>query len=840
MSELSSATEKKVSDVKKSDEEVEDEIILTDHSKEENDNVNTEKESTEDKKKSNSWTEAQTIAKKEIKPQTEEFNPKQAEEKVKLNYILNELKNMKVAKANAKRPMKAHRIEKDDINIRYEQNSAVYLALKEETDKMEKGYLMADNENHVKMVVEKKNNEEDKEENIPKTVIKWTVTDEKNQFESNVTINMYHTNQSVHIQGGRRSGKVTTCGLAADMFETWSMLVCRDKSERIRMFKDAILEMDLRKKPFQTAKKLQFKSILAPVHFVCDFCPYKSVKQTELRRHIFILHRNRTNPDVRKLTDAKKRLASPPKAAPPPKKEVNTKKKDKEETIEKVECLLCKFDSDTETEMDKHMKEHEGKPLFQTYHIKVPGEPKDIVQSITTDMVDQAFKELSYDAKKETAEQKQMNEILTEEVRVLKLKLTTYTETEKENIQLTKKNESLIEDVEVLKLKVTNLTANLNHERDTLKETKKEKGEVESNYQEAARTISEQQGQITIREEQMKVLGELLKLDERVSLEEVESATTNEDTGWTEVYEEGTEDGDLLPHKEKNSVDLGCRKCDKILKSDHELREHMRRHIQLEKEILKCNECGHTTKDENELINHVIENHSPKHTCETCQSKFSTKTLVMEHIFQYHGFTFTANNKPELAMQCHDCSERFSIKPELMQHKREEHHKTRLCPFFHGTGWGCRLQSNFCFNIHEENITPTAEMVDFRKRIDCKHGANCDFNQRGICFYKHIVPNVRTNQTNQVTSRNIQTQPTQSYDLLQTYRCMDCVSEFVSKNDFDHHTRTAHRGVGVESSTYAAIVKIGEQLASVSQRLQFFELQSMKDFPTVGGVQKKM
>jgi hypothetical protein len=163
--------------------------------------------------------------------------------------------------------MKAHRIETFDINIRYERNSAVYLVLKEETDKMEKSFQMADNENHVKMVVEKKNNEKDKVENIPNTVIRWTVTDEKIQFESNVTLNLYHTNQSVHIQGGKRSGKVTTCGLAADMFETWSMLVCRDKSERITMFKGVILGMDLRKKPFQTANKLQMKSVLAPLHF---------------------------------------------------------------------------------------------------------------------------------------------------------------------------------------------------------------------------------------------------------------------------------------------------------------------------------------------------------------------------------------------------------------------------------------------------------------------------------------------------------------------------------------------------------------------------------------------
>lgn len=69
---------------------------------------------------------------------------------------------------------------------------------------------------------------------------------------------------------------------------------------------------------------------------------------------------------------------------------------------------------------------------------------------------------------------------------------------------------------------------------------------------------------------------------------------------------------------------------------------------------------------------------------------------------------------------------------------------------------------------------------------------------------------------------------------------MDCPSEFISKNDFDHHVRTAHRNKEVESDTYAAIVKIGKQMEIFSQRLQFFELQSMKDFPTVGDVQRRV
>ena len=69
---------------------------------------------------------------------------------------------------------------------------------------------------------------------------------------------------------------------------------------------------------------------------------------------------------------------------------------------------------------------------------------------------------------------------------------------------------------------------------------------------------------------------------------------------------------------------------------------------------------------------------------------------------------------------------------------------------------------------------------------------------------------------------------------------MACTSEFVSKNDFDHHVRTAHRTREGESDTYAAIVKIGQQLENVSARLQAFELKSMTDFPTVNSEQKRI
>ena len=113
-------------------------------------------------------------------------------------------------------------------------------------------------------------------------MIKWKVEDEKNKFDSSVTLNLYHTNQGIHFQGGITHGKVTSCSLAASMFETWSMIMMRDKEERIRMIKETILGMDLRRKPFQTANRLLVKSgPESKDEFKCNICAYKSVKETE-------------------------------------------------------------------------------------------------------------------------------------------------------------------------------------------------------------------------------------------------------------------------------------------------------------------------------------------------------------------------------------------------------------------------------------------------------------------------------------------------------------------------------------------------------------------------------
>ena len=88
-------------------------------------------------------------------------------------------------------------------------------------------------------------------------------------------------------------------------------------------------------------------------------------------------------------------------------------------------------------------------------------------------------------------------------------------------------------------------------------------------------------------------------------------------------------------------------------------------------------------------------------------------------------------------------------------------------------------------------------------------------------------------------SRNIATyaqKPAQNVHKKQ--KCVKCNDEFNTTDDLNHHIRTSHRGSG--SETLDAIMKIGQQLESVSQRLQFLEVNSKSNFPSMERGQQRI
>ena len=95
-----------------------------------------------------------TFMEDEKKVKKVEFEVK--EEKCQLNYILDEFKNMKVAKTNATRPMESKRLDIDELNTRLEMNSAFYLVFKEEIMMLNPGQSLESK--GVKIDIESKTN----------------------------------------------------------------------------------------------------------------------------------------------------------------------------------------------------------------------------------------------------------------------------------------------------------------------------------------------------------------------------------------------------------------------------------------------------------------------------------------------------------------------------------------------------------------------------------------------------------------------------------------------------------------------------------------------------------
>ena len=91
---------------------------------------------------------------------------------VNLKYVLNEVKNLKIAKTNATKSMILKRDTVNDVNIRYEPNSALYLVLKEEITQFKQGRTLSSKDDRVVAEVESITEQKELAGNNPVTVIK--------------------------------------------------------------------------------------------------------------------------------------------------------------------------------------------------------------------------------------------------------------------------------------------------------------------------------------------------------------------------------------------------------------------------------------------------------------------------------------------------------------------------------------------------------------------------------------------------------------------------------------------------------------------------------------------
>ena len=274
---------------------------------------------------------------------------------VNLKYVLNEVKNLKVAKTNATKKLELKRDVINDVNIKYETNSALYLVLKEEHSKLKPGDIIKDVENKYEAQVEHISEQKDMVCNNPVTVIKWKVTVKEANFESKVTMNQYHSSQGINIQGGRRHGDFTSCSILASLFEEFGQRIMISHAIRIRNIMAALKSIDLRKKSANQLKpiiKNKNKSSKTEKEtnrdvFLCDMCDYNSVVKGMMRRHKLLTHHMSVKPTAA-LSQQQTSTDSLEQKIP-------------------IECLVCyQFSCGEEWELEIHNnKAHKGQGLQQ-------------------------------------------------------------------------------------------------------------------------------------------------------------------------------------------------------------------------------------------------------------------------------------------------------------------------------------------------------------------------------------------------------------------------------------------------------------------------------------------
>ena len=288
-----------------------------------------------------------------------------------------------------------------------------------------------------------------------------------------------------------------------------------------------------------------------------------------------------------------------------------------------------------------------------------------------------------------------------------------------------------ISKIERLELMTTGLETDLKEVTTEKNKLSEENDRLGKDYKEASRVIGELQRKLTETLEKSNVMANLANVAEQTKQLETPE---NKPEEWEEVWEvNDDESGNLVPQT-RTEVDkyqwksnLACKKCDKILQSDQHFRQHLKEHKRLNEQLIKCHHCDFITNDEDTHVNHMVDVHSTKHTCNSCAAVFPTKNNMIEHAGIEHGYIYNKSEQSKKEINCHDCQERFTTSFHLMEHKKEKHYKKKLCSYYHGTGWGCRFE-NRCMNIHGENIIPELS-GDNRGKIPCRHGDSCVYYQ---------------------------------------------------------------------------------------------------------------
>ncbi|XP_063268393.1 zinc finger protein 280D isoform X4 [Prinia subflava] len=150
----------------------------------------------------------------------------------------------------------------------------------------------------------------------------------------------------------------------------------------------------------------------------------------------------------------------------------------------------------------------------------------------------------------------------------------------------------------------------------------------------------------------------------------------------------GKDEGDVqqVQQEQKTHTTFKCISCLKVLKNNIRFMNHMKHHLELEKQSNEsweshttCQHCYRQFPTPFQLQCHIESTHTPYESstiCKICELSFDTEQVLLQHMKD--------NHKPgEMPYVCQVCSYRSSTFSDVETHFRTVHENTKhlLCPF---------------------------------------------------------------------------------------------------------------------------------------------------------------
>ncbi|KAE8297070.1 Zinc finger protein 280C [Larimichthys crocea] len=148
----------------------------------------------------------------------------------------------------------------------------------------------------------------------------------------------------------------------------------------------------------------------------------------------------------------------------------------------------------------------------------------------------------------------------------------------------------------------------------------------------------------------------------------------------------GQFEGDVKKDTQKTNSTFRCQSCLKVLKNNIRFMNHLKHHLELEKQNSEsweshttCQHCYRQYMTPFQLQCHIESAHSPIESstnCKICELAFESEQVLLEHMKD--------NHKPgEMPYVCQVCNYRSSFFSDVEAHFRTVHENTKdlLCPF---------------------------------------------------------------------------------------------------------------------------------------------------------------